>query len=262
MKYVKYIEKFVELLTESENTDIAASRAFGLIAKEYCIGRVFMEFIAPSTLYTKGGDRRELLLFKADGAIEEEARYFREFHTGEGGTVKYFLYGEKGADTLSEEEKRELDLFFDILFFHCGRWRLINHVKKLSLTDSLTGLPNSGGFLSYIEERLNKKELTRYNAYYFNLARFCLINERFGVKETDTIIVRYSQELLKFLKDGECIGRLGGDNFVALILKERTSAFLELLSGVETYGMLGNRRISICISAAEKTAGGWICRSN
>ena len=117
MKYVKYIEKFVELLTESENTDIAASRAFGLIAKEYCIGRIFMEFIAPSTLYTKGGDRRELLLFKADGAIEEEARYFREFHTGEGGTVKYFLYGEKGADTLSEEEKRELDLFFDILFF-------------------------------------------------------------------------------------------------------------------------------------------------
>ena len=64
------------------------------------------------------------------------------------------------------------------------------------------------------------------------------------MKETDTIIVRYSQELLKFLKDGECIGRLGGDNFVALILKERTSAFLELLSGVETYGMLGNRRIS------------------
>ena len=55
------------------------------------------------------------------------------------------------------------------------------------------------------------------------------------MKETDTIIVRYSQELLKFLKDGECIGRLGGDNFVALILKERTSAFLELLSGVETY---------------------------
>ena len=137
----------------------------------------------------------------------------------------------------------------NILFFHCGRWRLINHVKRLSLTDSMTDIPNSGGFLTHVDKLLERKELTRYNAYYFNLTRFSLVNKRFGSRETDTVIVRYTKELQKFLKEDECLGRLGGDNFVALILKERTDEFLKLLSGVETYAMQGNQRVPLVISA-------------
>lgn len=142
-----------------------------------------------------------------------------------------------------------MDTVLTVLFFHSGRWRLINHVKKLSLTDGLTGLPNSGGFLTYVDELLERKELSRYNAYYFNLTRFSLVNKRFGARETDMIIVRYSEKLQEFLHLGECVGRLGGDNFVALILKEHTEEFLKLLSGVQTYGMLRNQKIPVEISA-------------
>ncbi|MGN0381417.1 MAG: putative bifunctional diguanylate cyclase/phosphodiesterase, partial [Suilimivivens sp.] len=223
--------------------------ALGQIAAQYHIGKLIMQFAVPASVYTKGGDKREDILFQADGDVEEIPGYCREFQTGEGGNVKFLLYCTQGSEAYSEEEKKELDVFVEILFFHCGRWRLINHVKKLSLTDGLTGLPNSGGFLTYVDILLSKKELTRYNAYYFNLTRFSLVNKRFGAKETDTIIVRYSEELSKTLVKGECIGRLGGDNFVALILKERTDEFLKLLSGVKTYGILGNQRIPLEISA-------------
>lgn len=248
--YEDYLERFIHSLTESEDSLVASQKAFGLIAEYYHIRRVWMQFATPDSPYTKGGESKNVTLFEAGGDIQEEPGYQKEFQTGEGGTVAFFLYCEGGAAAFSEEEQRELDTFLEALFLHCGRWRLINRVKKITHTDRLTGLPNSEGFIECAEELFRKKELTRYNAYYFNLTRFSLVNKRFGSGETDVIIARYSQELTKFLKEGECIGRLGGDNFVALILKERTDEFLARLAGVETYGMMGSRKVPVKISAA------------
>jgi len=76
-----------------------------------------------------------------------------------------------------------------------------------------------------------------------------LINKRFGVKETDRIICRYAEQISGFAGDGECIARLGGDNFVALIQKERTFEFLDFISGVDTFGMLNDQQIPVTISA-------------
>ncbi|MBO5153914.1 MAG: EAL domain-containing protein [Eubacterium sp.] len=254
-KFTDDIEKFVHALAESDHSDIVAGKAFGLIADTYRIGKVCMKFSTPPTPFTKDGDRREFVLFSSAAENDTQIGYDREFHTGEGGRVEYALYRTKGTDAFSEEEKRMLDVIMEIMFFHCGRWRLINQVKKIAHTDSLTGLPNSGGFLTYVDELLAKNQLTQYNAYYFNLTRFSLVNKQFGTKETDTIIARYSKALMDHLEEGECIGRLGGDNFVALIRKEHTDAFLEMLSGLETYGMLGGRKIPVVISAV---AGGLI----
>ena len=89
----------------------------------------------------------------------------------------------------------------------------------------------------------------QYNAYYFNLTRFGLINKRYGVKETDRIIARYSAEVVDFLEKGECLGRLGGDNFAALIRKERNEEFLSFVSGVQTYGILEGKKDPITIGA-------------
>lgn len=243
------LERFVQALTKSEDTSIAAQYAFEEIADRYHIRKVVMQFVVKESLYTRGGDKRDKVLFQASGEAEEVMAFNREFVTGEGGTVNFYLYCTQGKEGFSAEEERELDIIMNILFFHCGRWRLINHVKRLSLTDSMTDIPNSGGFLTHVDKLLERKELTRYNAYYFNLTRFSLVNKRFGSRETDTVIVRYTKELQKFLKEDECLGRLGGDNFVALILKERTDEFLKLLSGVETYAMQGNQRVPLVISA-------------
>ena len=243
------LERFVQALTKSEDTSIAAQYAFEEIADRYHIRKVVMQFVVKESLYTRGGDQRDKVLFQASGEAEEVMAFNREFVTGEGGIVNFYLYCTQGKEGFSAEEERELDIIMNILFFHCGRWRLINHVKRLSLTDSMTDIPNSGGFLTHVDKLLERKELTRYNAYYFNLTRFSLVNKRFGSRETDTVIVRYTKELQKFLKEDECLGRLGGDNFVALILKERTDEFLKLLSGVETYAMQGNQRVPLVISA-------------
>ena len=106
---------------------------------------------------------------------------------------------------------------------------MINRIKDMQFIDVLTGLVNAGGFLTYIDSLIEKKELSKYNAYYFNLSRFSLVNKRFGSTETDRIIVRYTDAIRDFLLPGELLGRLGGDNFTALVLKERTEEFLQIL---------------------------------
>ena len=248
MSCAEYLEKFVQRLTETDNTEIAAGQAFGEVADYYNIAKVIVDFTVPESIYTREGDHFDMLLFERKGG-NAEASYQKEYRTEEGGIALFSLYATADAEAFSQDQIRELDTMFNILFFHGGRWRLINHVKKITLTDNLTGLPNSAGFLNYVDSVLLKEELTLYNAYYFNLTRFSLVNKRFGMKETDMIIVRYARALTDFLVEGECVGRLGGDNFVALIRKERTKTFLKLLQGVQTYGMLGEQVVPIEVGA-------------
>lgn len=240
---------FVQILTQSEDSVEASGRAFGVICGKYRIGKVVMEYDAPPSAFTKQGSRREFVLFEGQKPASQVHGFRQEFYTGEGGSITFLLFGIAGAEPLSEEEKEELNPFMGTLFLHCIRWRLIDHVKRLALTDTLTGILNTDGYLCHAQELLEKGELIQYNAYYFNLARFSLVNKRFGSAETNTILVRYTKVVEDFLQDGECIGRLGGDNFVALIRKERMDAFLKLLSGVETFGMLGGQQLPLKISA-------------
>lgn len=249
------LERFIHLLTVNENTFSICQSAFAEIGAAYHIGKLTSSFHVENTIYTVGGNHTELVLFNQETAVKETPAHTREFITGEKGTVKFFLYQTMGQPALTQEELCDLDIIINVLFNCCGRWRLIQQIKKVSLSDSLTGLVNAGGFLSYVDELLDKKELIQYNAYYFNLERFSLVNKRFGAQETDTIIVRYVAAMREFLTDGECLGRLGGDNFVALIKKERTEQFIQLLQDVPVYGMSGKQKITVHIGAK---AGGMI----
>ncbi|MGN0504913.1 MAG: putative bifunctional diguanylate cyclase/phosphodiesterase [Lachnospiraceae bacterium] len=249
------LEKYIQMLTVHENTFMIFQQAFAEIGAMYHIGRVTCNFRVESTVYTVGGSQWEGDLFQRDGEVKEEPDYSRSFVTGERGNVTYGVYRMSGEPAFTEEERRDLEIIIHILFTSSGRWRLINQVKKVSLTDSLTGLVNAGGFLNYVDELIKKNELIKYNAYYLNLERFSLVNKRFGMKETDTIIVRYVEAMRSFLTEGECMGRLGGDNFVALIKKEHTEEFLNFLRGVPVYGMLGERKVPVSIGAK---AGGLV----
>ncbi|MCR4749349.1 MAG: GGDEF domain-containing phosphodiesterase, partial [Lachnospiraceae bacterium] len=83
---------------------------------------------------------------------------------------------------------------------------------------------------------------------------FSLVNRRFGNDEANNIIKRYANALKAYADEGEMIGHLGGDNFVALIRKEKTSDFLKMIAekGVLTYGEKNNFRTPLKIYA---TAG-------
>ena len=121
--------------------------------------------------------------------------------------------------------------------------------EKAALTEVMTGLPNTEGVNVFIGQLKAQGKLTDYNAFYFNLKNVGLLNKRFGKKETDQIIVRYARKLTEFAKKEECIGRLSGDNFIALILKERTEEFLKLIEGVEVPARHGGKESFVILQS-------------
>lgn len=242
---------FSRLTTElAGNIDFFAvsQEALSKLALYYGIIRIENRFVIIPTKFTTGGEKRKTLLY-SDGENQFGAPGFSvDYRTEEGGNVSFDFVFKEGI-IVSEEIKRDLKILADILFIMCGRLRLSKMVIKAYATDVLTGLPNVGGYLTYIDELMAKKELQNYNAFYFNLVHFGLVNQRFGNHEADLIIKRYAEILSSWITDGECLGRLGGDNFVAVIRKERTDGFKEQISGVETYGQIGTEKVPVRISA-------------
>lgn len=243
------LAKFIRTLAATENPMPVIGTAFSEVAKQYRIGVLKSVFFVAPSLSTRQGEDREDIFFRSGDAVENEPAYSVTYHTGEKGVATFYIYRLQGEPEFTETEKEELRAYMDTILVVFGRFRLINAVKQMGHTDFLTGLPNTGGFLSYIDEVIRKGDIQKYNTFYFNLAHFSLINKRFGTKETDRIIQRYAAKASEFLQEEECLGRLGGDNFVALIKKERTFDFLNLLASVTTYGVLGDREVPVSISA-------------
>lgn len=243
------LAKFIKTLAATENPMPVIGQAFADAAKHYHIGQLKSVFFVAPTFSTRAGEDREDILFSSGDTIEQNPSFSETYHTGEKGVATFHIYRWLGEPEFTEAEKAELKAYTDVLFVVFGRFRMINAIKEIGHTDQLTGLPNTGGFLSYIDEVIAKGEITKYNAFYFNLARFSLVNKRFGTKETDTIVYRYATEVRSFFQEGECLGRLGGDNFVAILKKERTKEFLDFIAGVKTYGMLNSQAVPLTIGA-------------
>ncbi|WP_026526786.1 putative bifunctional diguanylate cyclase/phosphodiesterase [Butyrivibrio sp. VCD2006] len=245
------LDKFVQILSATENTMEAAYNAFSLFALDLGISRITLDMNIPETRQTPTGEVRHITVYQGEMLSDEEPEIVwleESQHTFENGTITAHVYG--SVETNWSPDERQLILSaIRIFLMHVGRFRLVELVQKSALTQYLTGLPNSGGFLSFATQKIIAGEITKYNSYYFNLKGFGLINRRFGTDETDNIIRRYARTLLEFCKEDEVIGHLGGDNFVALIRKERTGDFLNLLQKTPVFGIRDGEKIPITISA-------------
>ena len=92
-------------------------------------------------------------------------------------------------------------------------------VHHLAHYDELTGLPNRSMFnqrLSHalIQARRNGKPLA---ILFIDLDRFKNINDTLGHEAGDHVLREVAQRLLGCLREGDTVGRFGGDEFVVLI---------------------------------------------
>ena len=245
----QYLENFIKCLAKEEDSFTLMPKAFAEFGRLYQVASLQLDFSVGETRLVRDGVQKQVMLYQGEGEPAELCGYEKHFVTGESGVANFRVYPTKEKGCFSDEEKNDLELLLDIILIHSGRWRLINLSKYVEVTDILTGLPNSRGLRARIKEMIEGNTLAAYNAYYFNLSRFSLVNKKFGSKETDRIIVRYCRALKEQLEADECLGRLGGDNFFALVHKEKTDAFLKLLSGVSVYGLQGGEETSVIVSA-------------
>jgi diguanylate cyclase (GGDEF)-like protein len=91
--------------------------------------------------------------------------------------------------------------------------------KTAAVTDPLTGLLNRRGFMERAELLIarNARGGTRVSLLMFDLDHFKLINDRFGHAVGDAALRVFSETIQYTMRDGDVIGRLGGEEFAALV---------------------------------------------
>ncbi|MDT0596384.1 sensor domain-containing diguanylate cyclase [Glaciecola petra] len=122
----------------------------------------------------------------------------------------------------------------------------------LSEIDDLTGLSNRRGFYHLSTKSLSYCSRHQHNAFllYFDLDNFKELNDTFGHKFGDEVLVKFANILSDSFRESDAVGRIGGDEFAILMIAESQknihdaisrleSVFQSLLKNDEKYSKLG-----------------------
>ncbi len=240
IRYYVLLEQLNQAMTDLDTFDL--QRIFGVLA-ELC--KILHISKAVTTFYD---DPKE----EAQGKGED----FVCYDTGESQKlvlekravsptrmiVKTSVYQAEGAEPFSPLERTRIELIEQIILTYISKHRLQRAVERMMYTD-FDGYHNMQGFFAAVNRLRAAGRLADKAAVRFNLKHFTLINQQFGRAVGDTVMKTYYRTLEAALGDEGFIGRLGGDNFVALCELDRLPEVLQILKG---------RKIQL---AAEKDSG-------
>jgi diguanylate cyclase (GGDEF)-like protein/PAS domain S-box-containing protein len=106
--------------------------------------------------------------------------------------------------------------------------KMEDELRKLSLTDEMTGLYNRRGFITIASQQIKvanrlKRELMLVSA---DLDDLKTINDTYGHKEGDQALIDATSILQETFRSSDIIARIGGDEFVALQIKNPDEPYL------------------------------------
>ncbi|WP_375750407.1 sensor domain-containing diguanylate cyclase [Vibrio sp. HN007] len=108
----------------------------------------------------------------------------------------------------------------DILESDLALLDLYTEVQTLAITDALTGISNRRGFHTLADQRLKlaKRMKQPLALLYLDVDQFKLINDTHGHQVGDKVLKNVAQSLEEHTRESDVIGRIGGDEFAALML--------------------------------------------
>ena len=247
MVFERSFENFIQILSEEEITPEISPSALADLSKEFFV-RSVLSIVSYRPESKKASEPPKIIpLFGPVITDTRPAYVFKSNMSGER-VIMYHVFLQEDKKW-TDEEYKNFSFIVDVLSFHMERFLLINEVKASAMTQFLTGLPNSGGFIKFVTEKFQSGEIMKYDSINFNLKSFGLISRRYGTAEGDEIMKRYAAKLREFEAEDEIISHFGGDNYTALIKKDRTKQFLKFISSVPVYGVKNDKRDEINIAA-------------
>lgn len=235
--------EFIHILSGKKNLE----KSISYIADWLNLGRLIRELHLNPTPAYPDGRYEKTIFYTSDDGFTKEYPFSVSFEIYDPGTVTLTAYSRPGAPIADEQQMKAVMELINLV----AEWQfMVRKAEQMGLTQFLTGLPNAGGYMLEVSKKFQERVIDQYDAYYFNLNGFGLINKQYGQKQGDEIIKRYAGVLRRSIEEDELIGHLGGDNFVALIKQGKNSIkFQKRIRHIETYAELGKEKIPVSISA-------------
>ena len=98
--------------------------------------------------------------------------------------------------------------------------------------DKLTGLPNRALALDRLAQAINSAERHQraLTVLFIDLDRFKLVNDSLGHQFGDALLGEAAQRLLRCVRDEDTVARLGSDEFLVLLVNQRTAGDSTLIA--------------------------------
>ena len=86
-------------------------------------------------------------------------------------------------------------------------------------TDALTGLPDRRALDVVLQRENNRRPFEPFAVLFLDLNGFKQVNDKYGHAAGDRVLVEVAQRMRSVLRDGDCVARYGGDEFVIVLSK-------------------------------------------
>jgi len=134
--------------------------------------------------------------------------------------------------------------------------RLLAEEWRAASRDSLTGLPNAGAVETSLNEALRtaRSEAAPVAIVLMDVDLFQGVNARFGHAVGDTVLRGIARRLNGCLRDGDVLGRLGADRFLAVLnnlsgAEEAERIALTMVEVVRKPFVVQGKRVAVSLSA-------------
>ncbi len=101
---------------------------------------------------------------------------------------------------------------------------------KSKVTDSLTGIGNRNAMVKYLARINDNKVADQYAGLYINIRSMKMYNQKYSQAFGDLLLVQFANQAATYIGDNGIIIRIGGDNFIIIILKDNLEDLLDKLS--------------------------------
>lgn len=134
--------------------------------------------------------------------------------------------------------------------------------RRAATTDPLTGIPNRRGFTERAERLVARcqPDATPLTLLLLDLDHFKTINDRFGHRIGDSVLVLFSETTSQSLRPLDLLGRIGGEEFVALLPDVPPDTALEIAERIRkafatAASHVGGYPIAATVSIGTASAG-------
>jgi diguanylate cyclase len=131
----------------------------------------------------------------------------------------------------------------------------VNRLNHQATHDSLTGVPNRRAFETHLKKMHAKarRASKRYAVLYMDLDGFKEVNDTYGHKVGDKLLIQVTKQFLYVIREYDFIARLGGDEFALVVdyfetKQELAQLALRIIDILEPPILIEGKQIKIGVS--------------
>ncbi|MFZ6688212.1 diguanylate cyclase domain-containing protein [Undibacterium sp. SXout11W] len=142
------------------------------------------------------------------------------------------VYWEEAHISPVNDENGKLTHYIAVKLDITERKHTSDRLVHMAHHDGLTNLPNRILFFERVEQglALARRNHTKLALMFIDLDRFKPINDRFGHAVGDAILQEAAKRMLECVREADTVGRIGGDEFIGLMLDIGDQENAELLA--------------------------------